>query len=83
MGFTDVPSDAPERLGASHGNNNINSVDPYDDHSAELMDLLAILYFVIEVCRTDETFGDELSECKFYNSSPKVFPMSPNIQLKS
>ncbi|ODO08260.1 hypothetical protein I350_03850 [Cryptococcus amylolentus CBS 6273] len=35
-------------------------VDPYDDHSAELMDLLAMLYFVVEVLRTDDTFGDEL-----------------------
>ncbi|KIR40871.1 hypothetical protein I313_03527 [Cryptococcus deuterogattii Ram5] len=35
-------------------------VDPYDDHSAELMDLLAMLYFIVEVLRTDETFGDEL-----------------------
>ncbi|OXB40175.1 hypothetical protein J007_00005 [Cryptococcus neoformans] len=35
-------------------------VDPYDDHSAELMDLLAMLYFIVEVLRTDDTFGDEL-----------------------
>jgi hypothetical protein len=27
------------------------------------MDLLAILYHVVEVHRSDETFGDELSEC--------------------
>jgi hypothetical protein len=40
----------------------LHSVDPYDDRSAEFMDLLAMLYFVIEVCRTDETFGDELSK---------------------
>ncbi|WVQ82395.1 hypothetical protein IAT38_004523 [Cryptococcus sp. DSM 104549] len=35
-------------------------VDPYDDNSAELMDLLGMLYFIVEVFRTDETFGDEL-----------------------
>ncbi|WRT66139.1 uncharacterized protein IL334_003092 [Kwoniella shivajii] len=35
-------------------------VDPYDDRSAELMDLLGMLYFIVEVFRTDETFGDEL-----------------------
>jgi len=40
----------------------MSSVDPYDDRSAELMDLLGMLYFVIEVFRTDETFGEELSE---------------------
>ncbi|KAK6910328.1 hypothetical protein I203_104360 [Kwoniella mangroviensis CBS 8507] len=35
-------------------------VDPYDDRSAELMDLLGMLYFIVEVFRTDEAFGDEL-----------------------
>nr|ODN97858.1 hypothetical protein L204_03283 [Cryptococcus depauperatus CBS 7855] len=35
-------------------------VDPYDDHSAEFMDLIAMLYFIVEVLRTDDTFGDEL-----------------------
>ncbi|OCF42790.1 hypothetical protein I317_03392 [Kwoniella heveanensis CBS 569] len=35
-------------------------VDPYDDRSAELMDLVGMLYFIVEVFRTDETFGDEL-----------------------
>jgi hypothetical protein len=38
--------------------------DQYDERSAELMDVLAMLYFVVEVFRSDETFGDELSECK-------------------
>ncbi|WVO22383.1 uncharacterized protein IAS62_003713 [Cryptococcus decagattii] len=42
-------------------------VDPYDDHSAELMDLLAMLYFIVEVLRTDDTFGDELN---FTKASP-------------
>jgi hypothetical protein len=46
----------------------MNAVDPYDDRSAEFMDLLAMLYFVIEVCRTDDTFGDELSECNIGRS---------------
>jgi hypothetical protein len=36
--------------------------DMYDERSAELMDVLAMLYFVVEVFRTDDTFGDELSE---------------------
>ncbi|WVR07239.1 hypothetical protein IAU60_004280 [Kwoniella sp. DSM 27419] len=35
-------------------------VDPYDDRTAELMDLLGMLYFIVEVFRTDETFGGEL-----------------------
>jgi len=37
--------------------------DQYDERSAELMDVLAMLYFVVEVFRSDETFGDELSKC--------------------
>ena len=37
--------------------------DPYDDRSGELMDVLAMLYFLVEVFRSDETFGDELSMC--------------------
>lgn len=37
-------------------------VDPYDDRSAELMDVLAMLYFMVEVFRSDEDFGEELSE---------------------
>lgn len=28
------------------------------------MDLLGMLYFIVEVFRTDDTFGDELSECR-------------------
>lgn len=36
--------------------------EPYDDRAEELMDLLGMLYFTVEVFRTDETFGDELSE---------------------
>jgi hypothetical protein len=28
------------------------------------MDILAMLYFVVEVFRSDETFGDELSGLK-------------------
>jgi hypothetical protein len=37
------------------------STDLYSDSSAELMDFLGMLYFIIEVLRTDETLGDELS----------------------
>jgi hypothetical protein len=54
-------SDAPDHLGNPSGSVS-HTVDPYDDRSAEFMDLLAMLYFVIEVSRTDETFGDELSK---------------------
>lgn len=42
------------------GSTNLVSVDPYDVNSAELMDVLAMLYFIVEVFRSDETFGDEL-----------------------
>lgn len=47
------------------GSSNLGTVDPYDVHSSELMDVLAMLYFVVEVFRSDETFGDELSEFRF------------------
>lgn len=47
------------------GSSNLVPVDPFDAQSAELMDVLAILYFVVEVSRSDETFGDELSVCHF------------------
>jgi hypothetical protein len=50
-------------LSSSSGSNQgAHPVDPYDDRSAELMDVLAMIYFVVEVSRGDETFGDELSE---------------------
>ena len=39
-----------------------SSIDPYDDRSAEFHDVLGMLYFVIEVFRNDETFGDDLSK---------------------
>ena len=34
----------------------------FDPRADEIQDLMGMLYFVIEVFRTDETFGDELSE---------------------
>lgn len=40
---------------------NTGPCDPYDERSAELMDCLAMLYFVVEVSRTDAAFGEELS----------------------
>jgi hypothetical protein len=43
------------------GSSNLVPVDPYDVQSAELMDVLAMLYFMVEVFKDDETFGDELS----------------------
>ncbi|CAK9786148.1 N1221-domain-containing protein [Cutaneotrichosporon oleaginosum] len=42
------------------GSSNLAPVDPFDTHSSELMDVLAMLYFIVEVSRSDETFGDEL-----------------------
>lgn len=36
--------------------------EPYDERAQETQDLLGILYFIVEVSRSDETFGDELSE---------------------
>lgn len=43
------------------GSSSLVPVDPYDVHSSELMDVLAMLYFMVEVFRSDDTFGDELS----------------------
>ena len=37
--------------------------EPYDERAQETQDLLGILYFIVEVLRSDETFGDELSTC--------------------
>lgn len=55
-------SGGPPALGTREraGSTNLVSVDPYDVNSAELMDVLAMLYFIVEVFRSDETFGDEL-----------------------
>ena len=39
----------------------MDPVEPATDRSAELMDILGMLYFIVEVYRTDDTFGDELS----------------------
>lgn len=44
------------------GGANLALIDPYDERSAEFMDVLGMLYFVVEVFRSDETFGDELSQ---------------------
>ncbi|KAL1405394.1 Factor arrest protein 11 [Vanrija albida] len=49
---------AHERSGSS--NLQPAPFDPFDTHSAELMDVLAMLYFLVEVSRSDDTFGDEL-----------------------
>jgi hypothetical protein len=41
--------------------------EPYDERALETQDLLGILYFIVEVFRTDEAFGDELSKlCRAY-----------------
>lgn len=36
-----------------------------EDLNAEIGGYLGIIYFVVEVFRNDETFGDELSECDY------------------
>lgn len=38
-----------------------------DERTNEIQDLLGMLYFVIEVLRTDESFGDELSTSPLYS----------------
>ena len=38
--------------------------ETYDARADEIQDLMGMLYFIIEVFRTDETFGDELSESR-------------------
>ncbi|WWC89537.1 uncharacterized protein L201_004461 [Kwoniella dendrophila CBS 6074] len=57
--YTASADDKPPPLSAPPGTVPAQ-VDPYDDRSAELMDLLGMLYFIVEVFRSDETFGDEL-----------------------
>jgi len=52
-----APGNPRERSGSS----SLIPVDPYDVHSSELMDVLAMLYFVVVVFAEDESFGDELS----------------------
>ncbi len=59
-------------------------VDPYDDRSAELMDFLGMIYFMVEVFRTDESFGDELSEFPLSTSAETdstIVAMSPPLPL--
>lgn len=36
--------------------------EPYDERAQEIQDLLGILYFIVEISRSDDDFGDELSE---------------------
>jgi hypothetical protein len=36
--------------------------EPYDERAQETQDLLGILYFIVEISRSDDDFGDELSE---------------------
>ncbi|GMK57278.1 hypothetical protein CspeluHIS016_0401120 [Cutaneotrichosporon spelunceum] len=59
---TDVLERAPASMQMREraGSTNLVPVDPFDTHSSELMDVLAMLYFVVEVFRSDETFGNEL-----------------------
>ncbi|BEJ14883.1 hypothetical protein CspHIS471_0406500 [Cutaneotrichosporon sp. HIS471] len=59
---TDVLERAPASMHMREraGSTNLVPVDPFDTHSSELMDVLAMLYFVVEVFRSDESFGDEL-----------------------
>ncbi|WVW83665.1 hypothetical protein I302_105686 [Kwoniella bestiolae CBS 10118] len=57
--YTASADDKPQSASAPPGTVPAQ-VDPYDDRSAELMDLLGMLYFIVEVFRTDEAFGDEL-----------------------
>lgn len=56
--FILISSDVPDKTADA----NMSPCDPYDERSGELMDCLAMLYFVVEVSRTDDSFGQELSE---------------------
>lgn len=51
-------SENPSGVGPSGG---FVPGEPYDERAQETQDLLGILYFIVEVFRSDETFGDELS----------------------
>lgn len=59
--------------------------ESYDERTDEIQDLLGMLYFVVEVFRTDETFGDELSEyqkkMRRVHADHPVVAMSPPLPL--
>lgn len=60
-GLTDSSTADRHSMRERSGSSNLVPVDPIDVQSSELMDVLAMLYFVVEVFRSDDTFGDELS----------------------
>ncbi len=51
-------SDLPDKT----ADTNASPCDTSDERSGELADCFAMLYFVVEVSRTDDAFGEELSE---------------------
>jgi hypothetical protein len=57
--------------------------EPYDERAQETQDLLGILYFIVEVSRSDDTFGDELSEYLTFHKdvADKVVGMTPSLPL--
>jgi hypothetical protein len=66
-------SEKPPSSGSALGGGAVPG-EPYDERAEELMDLVGMLYFIVEVFRTDETFGDELS---------KSYQIDPGRQLMS
>lgn len=50
-----------------------------EDTNSEIGVYLGIIYFVIEVFRHDETFGDELSESKAFLLTARVH-QTPSLQ---
>jgi len=57
--------------------------EPYDERAQETQDLLGILYFIVEVSRSDETFGDELSGSLAFHkdAANRVVGMTPSLPL--
>lgn len=62
--MSDYHRDGEEKSGASIAGpgGGYTPGETYDERADEIQDLLGMLYFIVEVFRTDETFGDELSE---------------------
>lgn len=63
------------------GQNSRADPEIYTGRNAELIDFLAMLYFIVEVFRTDETFGDELSMSRSFSNADMVVAMDPPLPI--
>ena len=82
----DMPDKSTSRSRDRAGTSDANTgpSESYDERSAELMDCLAMLYFVVEVSRSDPDFGEELSTWPLILSFAKAdgpVAMSPSLPI--